>query len=30
MHPDGLSTPIVRTVMENCKTLKVKDFGVDE
>ena len=28
--PDGLSTPIVRTVMENCKTLKVKDFGVDE
>lgn len=28
--PNGLSTPIVRTVMENCKTLKVKDFGVDE
>ena len=27
--PDGLPTPIVRTVMENCKTLKVKDFGVD-
>lgn len=27
--PEGLPTPIVRTVMENCKTLKVKDFGVD-
>ena len=28
--PNGLPIPIVRTVMENCKTLKVKDFGVDE
>ena len=28
--PDGLPMPIVRTVTENCKTLKVKDFGVDE
>ena len=27
--PDGLPIPIVRTVMENCKTLKVKNFGVD-
>lgn len=27
--PDGLPVPIVRTVMENCRTLKVKNFGVD-
>ena len=27
--PEGLPMPIVRTVMENCRTLKVKDFGVD-
>ena len=26
---DGLPTPIVRTITENCKTLKVKNFGVD-
>jgi len=28
--PDGLPAPIVRTVMENCRTLKVKNFGVDQ
>ena len=28
--PDGLPQPIVRTVSENCRTLKVKDFGFDE
>lgn len=27
--PEGLPMPIVRTVMENCRTLKVKDFGVE-
>lgn len=27
--PKGLPIPVVRTVMENCKTLKVKSFGVD-
>ena len=27
--PDGLPVPIVRTIMENCRTLKVKNFGVD-
>lgn len=27
---DGLPQPIVRTVSENCRTLKVKDFGFDE
>ena len=27
--PEGLPTPIVRTVMENCRTLKVKAFGVE-
>jgi hypothetical protein len=28
--PDGLSPQVVRTVSENCRTLKVKDFGFDE
>ena len=28
--PDGLSQQIIRTVSENCQTLKVKDFGFDE
>lgn len=28
--PDGLPLPTVRTVSENCRTLKVKDFGFDE
>ena len=28
--PDGLSASIVRTVMENCKTLKIKTFGVED
>ena len=28
--PDGLPTPTVRTVSENCRTLKVKSFGFDE
>jgi hypothetical protein len=28
--PDGLSPQVVRTVSENCKTLKVKDFGFEE
>ena len=28
--PSGLPTPTVRTVSENCRTLKVKDFGFDE
>lgn len=28
--PDGLSPQIVRTVSENCRTLRVKDFGFDE
>ena len=27
--PEGLPAPIVRTVMENCRTLKVGTFGVD-
>ena len=27
--PNGLPVPIVRTIMENCRTLKVKNFGVD-
>lgn len=26
---DGLPVPIMRTIMENCRTLKVKNFGVD-
>lgn len=26
---DGLPVPIIRTIMENCRTLKVKNFGVD-
>lgn len=28
--PDGLPTPTVRTVSENCRTLKIKSFGFDE
>lgn len=28
--PDGLSQQIVRTVSENCRTLRVKSFGFDE
>ena len=28
--PDGVPQAIVRTVTENCKTLKVEDFGFDE
>jgi hypothetical protein len=28
--PDGLPQQIIRTVSENCRTLKVKDFGFDE
>lgn len=28
--PNGIPQPIVRTVMENCRTLKVETFGVDE
>ena len=28
--PNGLSQPIVRTVSENCQTLKVKYFGFDK
>ena len=28
--PDGMSKQIVRTVMENCRTLKVRDFGFDD
>lgn len=28
--PDGLSPQVVRTVSENCRTLKVKDFGFEE
>lgn len=28
--PEGLSQQVVRTVSENCRTLKVKDFGFDE
>lgn len=27
--PGGLSSQVVRTVSENCRTLKVKDFGFD-
>lgn len=27
--PKGLPVPVVRAVMENCRTLKVKSFGVD-
>jgi hypothetical protein len=27
--PDGAPVPTVRTVTENCKTLKVDDFGFD-
>lgn len=27
--PNGLPVPVVRTIMENCKTLKVKNFGID-
>jgi hypothetical protein len=28
--PDGLSPQIIRTVSENCRTLRVKDFGFEE
>jgi len=28
--PDGLSHPTVRTIAENCRTLKVQDFGFDD
>ena len=28
--PGGMSKQTVRTVMENCRTLKVKDFGFDD
>ena len=28
--PNGTPVPIVRTVTENCRTLKVKDFGFSE
>ncbi|MDR2736589.1 MAG: hypothetical protein LBB49_03385, partial [Gracilibacteraceae bacterium] len=28
--PDGLSQQIVRTVSENCRTLRVQNFGFDE
>ena len=28
--PQGLTPQTVRTVSENCRTLKVKDFGFDE
>lgn len=28
--PDGLSQQVVRTVSENCRTLRVQNFGFDE
>ena len=28
--PEGASQPMVRTITENCKTLKVEDFGFDD
>lgn len=28
--PDGLSLQVVRTVSENCRTLRVRTFGFDE
>lgn len=28
--PEGMSPQVIRTVSENCRTLKVKDFGFDE
>ena len=28
--PDGVPQSVVRTVSENCQTLKVKNFGFDE
>ena len=28
--PEGMSPQVVRTVSENCKTLKVRSFGFDE
>ncbi|OPZ74643.1 MAG: hypothetical protein BWY80_00511 [Firmicutes bacterium ADurb.Bin456] len=28
--PDGLSPQVVRTVSENCRTLRVRDFGFEE
>lgn len=27
--PNGIPATTARTVLENCKTLKVKDFGFD-
>ena len=28
--PDGIPSSTVRTVSENCKTLKITDFGFDD
>ena len=28
--PKGIPSSIVRTVSENCRTLKVEDFGFDD
>ena len=28
-NPDGFTVPIIRTVSENCRTLKVKDFSFE-
>jgi hypothetical protein len=28
--PNGLSQPVIRTVSENCRTLKVRSFGFDD
>lgn len=28
--PDGMNSQIVRTVSENCRTLRVRDFGFEE
>ena len=30
ISPDGIPASTVRTVSENCKTLKITDFGFDE
>jgi len=27
--PEGFSPQIIRTISENCRTLKVKDFGFE-
>ena len=29
-NPDGFTVPIVRAVSENCRTLKVEEFGFDK